>query len=187
MSLTSRKGWLPYRWIQVLLLWLFCQGGVSAYASSTEAVDQLKAAYLYNIAKLVSWPDDILGDNDHLIFCAVASDEFTQLLRKATARPLSGRRTKVVVLNSRSPSHFCHVVFVDQQHTQSWFKYNHAPQRGQLVVGESPQFTNKGGIINFYLAGEKLRFEINVEHARESQLKISSRLLRLAKIVEGGP
>jgi len=52
-----------------------------------------------------------------------------------------------------------------------------------LTIGESPEFIGLGGIINFVLEDEKVRFEINVAAADKAQLKIRSQLLRLAKKV----
>jgi len=53
-----------------------------------------------------------------------------------------------------------------------------------LTVSEAPGFASRGGIINFYLEGNKVRFEINPAAARRDGLKISSQLLNLGKIVE---
>ena len=52
-----------------------------------------------------------------------------------------------------------------------------------LLVGEEPGFAEQGGTINFFLDENKIRFEINIETAKQDQLKISSKLLSLAKIV----
>jgi hypothetical protein len=50
-----------------------------------------------------------------------------------------------------------------------------------LTVGESPDFLRQGGIINFVLEDGKVRFEINQDAATQADLRISSRLLRLAR------
>jgi hypothetical protein len=54
-----------------------------------------------------------------------------------------------------------------------------------LTVGETEQFVQDGGIIGFLLAEKKMRFEINLESAEKSGLKISAKLLALAKTVVG--
>jgi hypothetical protein len=57
-----------------------------------------------------------------------------------------------------------------------------------LTVGETEHFIETGGIINFLMEDNKVRFEINDVAAKKSKLKISSQLLRLAKrVVEEGP
>ena len=55
-----------------------------------------------------------------------------------------------------------------------------------LTVGETPRFIEQGGIVNFFLENGKVRFEINRSAAERSGLRISSRLLQLAKIVDPG-
>ncbi len=52
-----------------------------------------------------------------------------------------------------------------------------------LTIGDSPNFARRGGIINFILVDDKVRFEINVEAAKQANINISSRLLSLAKII----
>jgi hypothetical protein len=52
-----------------------------------------------------------------------------------------------------------------------------------LTIGESPNFAHRGGIINFIVVDDKIRFEVNVEAAKQADISISSRLLALAKIV----
>ena len=51
------------------------------------------------------------------------------------------------------------------------------------LVGEEPGFADEGGTVNFFLEENRIRFEINTEVAKQDQLKISSKLLSLAKIV----
>jgi hypothetical protein len=53
-----------------------------------------------------------------------------------------------------------------------------------LIVGESQGFALRGAVVNFYVETNKIRFEINVDAALRHHLKISSKLLALAKIVE---
>jgi hypothetical protein len=52
-----------------------------------------------------------------------------------------------------------------------------------LLVGEDPGFADQGGTVNFYMDENKIRFEINPEIAKQDRLKISSKLLGLAKII----
>ena len=51
------------------------------------------------------------------------------------------------------------------------------------MVGETPGFAERGGIIRFTLEDNRVRFEINVDAAHQADLNISSRLLTLAKII----
>jgi len=57
---------------------------------------------------------------------------------------------------------------------------------GILTIGDMPGFDEQCGVINFYLKGGKVRFEVNVAASRREGLRISSKLLRLARIVDSG-
>src|SRR6185436_8299326 len=59
--------------------------------------------------------------------------------------------------------------------------------RPVLTVADTPGFAEQGVIVNFYRAGDRLRFEINLDAARRARLTISSRLLSLARIVHDAP
>ena len=54
---------------------------------------------------------------------------------------------------------------------------------GILTIGDTSGFAEQCGVINFYLSSGKVRFEINIEASRHENLQISSKLLRLARIV----
>ena len=150
-----------------------------------DAPDKLKAAYILSFAKLINWPADVLpSKSTNLVFCAAASESLTNELRNHSGKTIQGHRVHVVVLGKRSESLGCHIVYVDSQHSSLWFERSDFVE-GQLLVGEERGFIDKGGVINFYIDGQKLRFEISVKNAKHSNLDISSRLLNLAKIVGG--
>jgi hypothetical protein len=62
-----------------------------------------------------------------------------------------------------------------------------ASKRPVLTVGETDGFATEGGIIGFCREQNKIRFEINLDAAGKAQLKISAKLLSLAKTVIGSP
>ena len=156
---------------------------VRSAIAEIDAPDKLKAAYILSFAKLISWPQDVLpSKNVNLVFCAAATESLTNELRNYSGKAIQGHRVQVVALGERGDSLGCHIVYIDPQHSFRWFERVERI-KGQLWVGEEEGFINKGGVINFYIDGEKLRFEISVEHAKDSNLDISSRLLNLAKIV----
>lgn len=158
---------------------------VSSAFGQVDAPDKLKAAYILSFAKLISWPTSVLPSKSaNLVFCAAASESLANELRNHSGKTIQGHRVQVVALGKRSDSLGCHIVYVDSQHSTLWFERSDLVE-GQLLVGEESDFIDKGGVINFYIDGERLRFEISVRHAKQSNLGISSRLLNLAKIVGG--
>ncbi len=82
----------------------------------------------------------------------------------------------------------CHVLFIGEgEKGQLASVLANVKGSPVLTVGESERFVNEGGMIGFSLEENKIRFEINLESAEKANLKISARLLTLAKTVIGKP
>ena len=78
----------------------------------------------------------------------------------------------------------CNILFVsssEKEHIPDLF--NMVKWLPILTIGETPGFATRGGIINLTLQDNKVRFEVNIEAAKQANLNISSRLLALARIV----
>lgn len=138
---------------------------------------KIKAEHLLNFTRFIAWPPDP-KDTGPLTICLANEDPFgdvlTQALRgeRVNGRPLRARVVREVGT--------CHVVFVPQGvASESYLRM--ARGRAVLTVGENPDFLKQGGIVNFIVEDGKLRFEIDQEAAEKAKLKISSRLLRLAR------
>ena len=83
--------------------------------------------------------------------------------------------------------HTAHILFIPAEQEQDLVVsvLKRSQDSPTLVVGEATDFAGRGGIINFYVSGNKIRFEFNPAAARRAKLKISAKLLRLGRIVEG--
>jgi hypothetical protein len=148
---------------------------------------QVKAAYLYNFAKFVDWPAAAFGSAASPIsICIFGADSFGGALDEVVRGKTAGGRILVVrTLSDLAGAKGCHVLFIS---AATWKTHRAALGRlagsGVLTVGEAPGFTAAGGIVGFKLEGRRVRFEINVDAARQAQLQISSKLLNLAEIVK---
>ncbi|MGA9449655.1 MAG: YfiR family protein, partial [Candidatus Sulfotelmatobacter sp.] len=81
----------------------------------------------------------------------------------------------------------CQVVFIDKDERKNvTVLMSGLPKTSVLTVGESDDFLQQGGIIRLFVEDRKIRFEINQEAAETANLRVSSRLLLLAKAVIGG-
>ena len=142
---------------------------------------RVKAAFLYNFIKFVEWPPRAAPGP--IVICVAGRNPFGNVLADTVRGETIGGRT----LDTRvilEPEDGCHVVFVpDGASTLAYLR----AARGQpvLTVGEAPGFIQQGGLIRFYLDGGTVRFEIHREGAERAGLRISSRLLQLARIVAG--
>lgn len=147
--------------------------------------DRVKGAFLYNFAKFVSWPADALSEGDPLVLCVLASAEtHERLAGTIQGKTAQGHPVRTRALGDASEGRSCHILYVDVEAGVSAGALA-AALAGQsvLTVGESEAFARRGGIVRFFRKGNKLRFEVNPAAAEQAGLRISSRLLRLARVV----
>lgn len=148
---------------------------------------QLKAAFLFNFTQFVEWPPEAFKASD-APFCIgiLGSDPFGGALDQVVqGESIHGH--KLVVRRSENVEELqdCQMVFISKSEKQRagevLAKLNGKPT---LSVGEIDGFTSHGGIINFFLQGNRVRFEINPAAAQREGIRISSQLLSLGKISE---
>ena len=137
---------------------------------------RVKAAFLYNFARYVEWPATAAAGP--LILCIAEHNPFGDALDDT----LSGERIdgrEVVARVITRPTGACHLLFVPQDvSAAAYVRDRLAPT---LTVGESDGFIAGGGMVNFVREGTNVRFEIDATAAERAGLRISSRLLRLAR------
>ena len=145
-----------------------------------------KAVFLYNFAKFVEWPAESFSDADAPIIIGIlGNDPFGKVIDGAIKdKTVKGRKLSIKRFEKIEDVAVCHILFI----SSSEEKYLPAimetlKDSSILTVGEVKQFAQRGGIINFILKENKIRFEINVDAAERAKLKISSKLLKLATIV----
>jgi hypothetical protein len=168
---------------------LLCFSGVPrAAAQSADDEYRVKAAFLFHFAQLVEWPSDIPGDDDHsLRLCTLGEDPFHGELESTVEGKLVGMRTmRVKHLKETDDPKSCQILFIGSSETKRvpslFVQLGNSPV---LTVGETSTFLLQGGIIRFCLENNKVRFEINLDASQRAGIKISSRLLLLAKTVIG--
>lgn len=150
---------------------------------------QLKAAFLFHFAQFVEWPPDALKNPDgSFLFCVVGEGPFHgDLERIVEGKLLADKLVHVQHIKQLQDSQGCYVVFIGANESkQIALSTSNLRKLPVLTVGESDDFLRQGGIIRFCLEDRKVRFEINQQAAGDAHLKISSRLLLLAKTVVGG-
>lgn len=147
---------------------------------------RIKAAFLFNFAKFVEWPAEAnLPEPGRHVFCVYGADPFGAVLDQTLAGKLVEGRA-AVVRRVREPEALraCHLVFVPAAEEAALPRIVAAlGQAPVLLVGESPGFAGRGGMINFFPHEERLRFEIHPAALQRARLKASVQLLDLARIV----
>ena len=150
----------------------------------------MKAAFLFHFAQFVDWPADAFKEADSpLVYCTIGEDPFRGALDASLiGKMIGGRSFRVQHLKQPHEVQGCQVVFLGILEKKA-MSATLATLKGNpvLTVGESEHFAQDGGMIGFCLEGNKVRFEINITAAEQANLKISARLLALAKTVIGAP
>lgn len=154
-----------------------------------ESADQVKAAFLFNFARYVEWPESAFASADAPIrICLIGGEGFDGVLKSAVSgRTVAERPVEVAPLASLDGAADCHLLFFEEGAVAQGATV--AERLGSLAVftiSDRAGFAHEGGIANFILVDQKIRFEINQKAARRAGLKISSSLLRLAKLVDDG-
>jgi hypothetical protein len=176
------------RTFALLMTLLLALAGSGATALAQEMVDErleynVKAVSLYAFGRYVTWPDSAFeSPNSPFVIGVFGGNPFGDALdRIAAKKSLGGRSITVRLLKSPGDSIGCHIVFVSRTVEASVQTeiIQTASGKPVLLVGESPGFVERGGIINFYQSGSNVRFELNPDKGVEARLSLNAKLLTL--------
>jgi preprotein translocase subunit Sec61beta len=146
---------------------------------------QVKAAFIYNFTAFVQWPDSAFVSKDSpFVIATVGSDPFNGALEQALAgKSVAGHSIVVQHFSSADSMSPCQLLFVPASEDSSlndlFAKLNGLPI---LTVGESDVFSPAGGAIRFFVEDKKMRFEIDPDSINSAGLKVSAKLMQLARI-----
>jgi YfiR/HmsC-like len=161
----------------------------TCFAQDTASTEyQVKAAYLFNFAKFVEWPTGAFrSPNSPLVICVLGLNPFGSDLEGSIAgKTVGGHRLKISNLPHGLDASSCQIVFIaSSEKGQMREILQSLTGASVLTVGDTSGFTDDGGMINFVLEGERVRFEANVDAAEHAHLRLSARLLTVAKLVVG--
>ena len=140
--------------------------------------------YLTQLGNFVDWPAATFASPQAPIVVGVINpDPFDgRLDALASGRTVQGRPLQVRHLREPVDLGGCHIVFVPRNIEPRWLRaLRELSNRPVLLVGETAGFAARTGIVGFYLDGQSLRLEVNPEAAKLAGLRLSSRLLQLAR------
>ena len=148
---------------------------------------ELKAAILYNLSRFVEWPTSAYADSQTpTVLCILGQDPFGNSLKTlGQKQDTNGRPVSIRQLKNENGIRDCHVLYISSSERKTVAQIL-ARLKGSsvLTVGEMSQFAAQGGVIQFMLEDKQVHFQINLDAASRMALKISSRLLVLARIVK---
>jgi len=160
---------------------------VAAVGAADTAPDvAVKAAFLYNFAKFTEWP--ALPSGAPIVACVEGDDEVAaSLVETVRGQRISGHAIDVRRSPDSAAWQACQLLFIaDAETRRPAGRVDGIRRLPVLTVSDGKGFTQTGGIIELYAEGGRMRFAINVDAAERAGLRLSSRLLGLARVVRDG-
>jgi hypothetical protein len=146
---------------------------------------EVKAAFIYNFAKFIEWPEGAFdGGGSDLKLCVLGNDPFGPALGAIEGKAVRGRKIKVRRVREAGKSRGCHFLFIgasEKNKLKSILKT--LASSPAVTVSDMRGFAGAGGVVQFVMEEHKVRFIVNAAAAERAGLKISSKMLRLARKV----
>ncbi|MCK5120503.1 MAG: YfiR family protein [Methylococcales bacterium] len=171
------------------LLYLLFLSGFS-FAQEAQIEYKIKAGYLYNFTKFITWPEDELATFN---LCIVGKDPFGSIIDPIERKSVKSKPIRLYRFDSSNEIKHCHMIyFASLVVEREWNLPSKAiltitSLNKTLTVGESKSFIKAGGMIAFSLEEKKVKLKINIKAFRASGLDISAKLLEVADIYDGVP
>jgi YfiR/HmsC-like len=190
-STKPRRPRASFLWLRLLLSLMvgvlaIVPGKVAGQPSISKEY-QIKAAFLFNFAQFIEWPTNTFTNVGTSFSIGILGDDPFGKALDETVQGETIQQHRLVIRRSQRLEDLqdCQIIFISKS------EKGHLPEilsklggKKMLTVSELQGFASHGGVINFYLEGNKVRFEINPSTAQREGLKISSQLLSLGKIIE---
>lgn len=146
----------------------------------------VKAALLLNFARFIEWPDNAFSEpNAPIHVCVLAENPFGDALQRVLqGETISNRPLAARVVRGRSDSAGCHLLFVPAGTESRARGLIRQPGGHAVTVGESSRFEEIGGAVTLVIEGGRVGFTVNLRPVEDRGIRISARMLQLARRVE---
>lgn len=164
---------------------LLAQGSAVGQVATQPA---LRAAFLLNFAKFAEWPDEAASAGP-LTLCVIDDGEVQRVLADLVAGgPINGRQGAVATGGRPESIRSCHLVYLGEKSAgRAAAILDQARGAPVLTVSDGDEFIRLGGMVGFFVEGGRMRFAVNPDAAQRAGVRLSSKLLQLARIVRVDP
>ena len=160
----------------------------SAPAVASDALNeyQVKAAYLYNFAKFITWPDENHKHKSPFVIGVLGKNAFGQALEQLTAKTIRNRPIIIKYFKTIEDVANCQILYLaSTEHGKIKKQLGKLTTQPIVTISDANNFARSGGIIQLIRLRGRINFIINLEQARNVDLKFESQLLSLAtKVLE---
>ena len=161
-----------------------------SFAQDNSIEYKIKAGYLYNFTKFISWPEN---ESETFNLCIIGKDPFGSIIDPIEKRTVKNKPIRLYRFQSIAEAKYCHIIYFggSNQHLR---KIDLALSgiltigsiENSLTVGETKKFSQAGGMFAFFLKEGKVKLLINQHALKKSNLEVSAKLMEIADIYEGG-
>jgi len=180
-ALHHSRGW----WLWLLAAAAMCLVTARRAAGDDRGVEnQVRSAFIVNFVQFIDWPEGTFAKaDDPMVVGIVDGDGMAQALQAAIeGKTIKGHKLVFRQMTAENPKG-CQVLFVGSGAGDVSAIIKAAGGGPVLTIGEGDGFIDAGGVIGFYIEDRKERFEISTAAADRAKLQVSSKLLKLAKVV----
>jgi hypothetical protein len=158
--------------------------GLHGARQEGSAAEDIKAAYLFNFTRFVEWPPS--ADTGPFRICVVGDPRFASAVEQIiVGESADGRPLTRVHPNSVEEARSCRILFVGPGQPELGNRLlAGVKQLPVLTVSDNPGFLEHGGVVRFVLDNRRVRFDVSLPAAGRAGLKVSSKLLRVARVIK---
>ena len=151
-------------------------------AARAEDAYQIKAAFIFNFTKFITWPEAMEQQGGDLRLCLFQGNPFGDYVFQLEGRKVRNFYLRVVQPKTAAELGQCHIVYLmpDKDIEQVLAAIASQPV---LTIADHDDFTRQGGGIQLMSENNRIRFDVNLQRIKGSGLDISSKLLHLARQV----
>lgn len=157
----------------------------SVISEHSSLQDELEAAFIYKFIKFIEWNDSShINFEDNICVGILGEGPMKRALRTIEGKEVHGNKINISHFDNISEIGECKVIYISPDYSfDIGLHLEKLQKKNILTIGHKKNFAIQGGIINFIRVNNKINFEINLEQAKKSNIRISSKLLHLARIV----
>jgi hypothetical protein len=146
----------------------------------------MKAVYLYNFAQLTEWPTKSESADTTFNICVYGQNELATALGALRGKTVNRQQLRFFHVADIAEARQCQLLYIGEEDAERGSRIIEA-LRGTpvLIVTDAPRMARSGAMLLIVNEARRLSFEANVDFAKRSQLKFSSKLLSLARRVSG--
>jgi hypothetical protein len=175
----------PCRLSQFMALavaWMLVDASCVNAQKSNPTEYEVKAAYLYNFGRFVEWPAKFSAASEFFSICVLGQDPFGSTFDATIAgESINGKKVVVTRITKPQDAASCRILFISSSEESRLREILATLDKiSVLTVSDISQFTRRGGMIQFVMEANRVRFEVNLTTAEHAGLTLSSQLLKVA-------